>query len=266
MNNYLLIVSVCVLYLAATAMLLHSLRASPDSDSYKNRSSLWVAGIALLLHAYIAWQQAGLPDAMSLPFFTALSVMGVAIVAIQLAMCIKRPADYLGLAIYPIAAFGLLAGALSTNEASPLQAAVQAHVLLSITAYAVLALAAVQAVLVLVQRNQLNNHKPGGFVRRLPPLTATESLLFWFITVGFVLLTLSLISGMIFLEDMFAQHLAHKTVLSCLAWVIFAVLLFGRWRFGWRGQRVVRWTVAGFITLLLAYFGSKLVLELILQR
>lgn len=103
-------------------------------------------------------------------------------------------------------------------------------------------------------------------MRVLPPLTSTESLLFSLLAVGFGILTLSLASGFAFLDDMFAQNVAHKTILACLAWVIFAVLLFGRWRFGWRGQRVVRWTIAGFATLLVAYFGSKLVLEFILQR
>ncbi|MCB1564805.1 MAG: cytochrome c biogenesis protein CcsA, partial [Xanthomonadales bacterium] len=64
----------------------------------------------------------------------------------------------------------------------------------------------------------------------------------------------------------FAQHLVHKTVLSLLAWAAFGVLLFGRWRFGWRGKRAVRWTLLAMLLLLLAFFGSKFVLEVILQR
>jgi ABC-type uncharacterized transport system permease subunit len=79
-------------------------------------------------------------------------------------------------------------------------------------------------------------------------------------------LTLSLFSGFIFVRDLFAQHLIHKTVLSCLAWVVFAVLLFGRWRFGWRGRVARTWTLSGFALLGLAYFGSKIVLETILGR
>ncbi|HNC69995.1 MAG TPA: cytochrome c biogenesis protein CcsA, partial [Pseudomonadales bacterium] len=73
-------------------------------------------------------------------------------------------------------------------------------------------------------------------------------------------------TGALFLEDMFAQHLAHKTVLSIVAWLLFAVLLLGRSRLGWRGNTAVKWTVAGFALLILAYFGSKLVLELVLHR
>jgi ABC-type uncharacterized transport system permease subunit len=82
--------------------------------------------------------------------------------------------------------------------------------------------------------------------------------------VGF--LTISLISGFIFIEDLFAQHLVHKTVLSILAWIIFSGLLIGRSRYGWRGRTAIKWTLIGFVSLLLAYFGSKLVLELILNR
>lgn len=83
---------------------------------------------------------------------------------------------------------------------------------------------------------------------------------------GLLFLTLSLASGFVFLENMFAQHLAHKTVLALIAWLVFSTLLLGRIRFGWRGIVAIRWTLAGFATLLLAYLGSKLVIELILKR
>ena len=69
-----------------------------------------------------------------------------------------------------------------------------------------------------------------------------------------------------FVADMLAQHLAHKTVLSVIAWLIFGVLLWGRWRHGWRDRTAVRLSLAGFMVLGLAYFGSKLVLEVVLER
>ena len=92
-----------------------------------------------------------------------------------------------------------------------------------------------------------------------------ESLLFQMIATGFALLTLALVTGFLFLEDIFAQHLVHKTTLSIIAWFVFGILLWGRWRFGWRGQTALRWTIGGFIFLMLAYFGSKFVLELVLN-
>jgi ABC-type uncharacterized transport system permease subunit len=93
-----------------------------------------------------------------------------------------------------------------------------------------------------------------------------ESLLFQMIAVGFVFLTLSLLTGLPQVDNMFAQHQAHKTILSIIAWCFFAVLLWGRWRFGWRGRTAVRWVLSGFVVLLLAYFGVKLVKELLLGR
>lgn len=269
MSNYLPALFIFALYIGATVLLVSKLRdpaAEKPGVFAGKRPALWCAGAALLLHALLSFQQSGMPDALSLPFFTAFSVTMVAIVFVQLALCVTRPADYLGLAIYPIAGIALVSSVLFQGQGKSLPEAVQLHVLLSIMAYAVLALCAAQAILVAVQRRYLNKHQPGGFMRALPPLTSTESLLFTLLAIGFALLTLSLASGFVFLEDMFAQDLAHKTILACLAWFIFMVLLFGRWRFGWRGQRVVRWTLAGFATLLIGYFGSKLVLELILQR
>jgi len=126
--------------------------------------------------------------------------------------------------------------------------------------------AAKQAVLLDVQDRHLRNRRPGGFIRALPPLEVMERLLFQMIATGFALLSAALLTGMLFLEDIFAQHLVHKTVLSIASWVIFGILLWGRWKFGWRGRTAIRWTLSGFVFLILAYFGSKMVLELILQR
>ena len=140
------------------------------------------------------------------------------------------------------------------------------HILIAILAYSLLALAAVQAVLLAIQDYRLRHRQPGGFLRGIPPVTAMETLLFQMIGAGFILLSITLISGFFFLEDLFAQHVAHKVVLSFIAWCVFGTLLWGHWRFGWRGRTAIRWTLSGFAFLMLAYFGSKMVLELILGR
>lgn len=105
-----------------------------------------------------------------------------------------------------------------------------------------------------------------GFIQLLPPLQTMETLLFEMIWAGLILLSISIVSGLIFLDNIFAQHLVHKSVLSISAWLTFAVLLWGRHQSGWRGITAIRGTLIGFALLLLAYFGSKLVLEIILQR
>ena len=235
-----------------------------ERRSDRRRLTLALAAVALVLHSWVALSLTGLPDTLQLPFFTALAVTAIGVVMLQLLLCVRQPADYLGLAVYPLAAVALLAGQASGHGGTVQGHAVQLHVLFSVLAYAVLSLTAAQAGLVAIQRHFLSRHRPGGFMRALPPLDTTERLLFALLTAGFALLTLSLTSGFLYLEDMFAQQVVHKSVLACIAWSIFGVLLFGRWRFGWRGRRAVHWTLAGFALLILAYFGSKFVLEMVL--
>jgi len=105
-------------------------------------------------------------------------------------------------------------------------------------------------------------------LQKMPPLLAMETLLFRIIWAGFILLTLTLATGVIYSEELFgkAARFNHKTVFGVLSWVIFAALLGGRHIYGWRGRVAVRWTLAGFLALVLAYIGSKFVLEVILGR
>ena len=143
---------------------------------------------------------------------------------------------------------------------------IAAHIVLSTLAYALLTIAVALAVALALLDRRLRNRRPLGWLTVLPSVEALEAGTFQALAAGFAVLTLALFSGFVFVEDLFAQHLIHKTVLSCLAWVVFAVLLFGRWRFGWRGRLATTWTLSGFALLGLAYFGSKIVLESILGR
>ncbi len=141
-----------------------------------------------------------------------------------------------------------------------------AHVLLSMGAAALLFAAAVTALLLFFLDRRLRKRRILDLPNGLPPLDQLENVMFRLIAGGFALLTLALFTGFVFVTDLFAQHLIHKTVLSVIAWVLFGVLLAGRARFGWRGRPAVRWTLIGFALLALAYFGSKFVLESMLGR
>lgn len=141
-----------------------------------------------------------------------------------------------------------------------------AHVALSIVSYALLSVAAITAVLLALKDRALKAGARAPLARLPVSIEALESQLFGTIGAGFVCLTLAIFSGLVFVDDLFAQHLAHKTILTLAAWVFFGVLLLGRWRYGWRARTAVRWTLAGFVVLMLAYFGSRLVLETILGR
>ncbi|MEO7072909.1 MAG: cytochrome c biogenesis protein CcsA, partial [Rhodanobacter sp.] len=143
---------------------------------------------------------------------------------------------------------------------------IKLHVTLALLAFSVLAIAACLAMFLAVQERALRVRRFGVWLRALPPLTRTEALMFRLIRGGFALLTLALLSGALFIENIRAQHLVHTTVLSVLAWLVFGTLLYGRWRHGWRGQQAVRLTLIGMAVLVLAFFGSKAVLELVLHR
>lgn len=141
-----------------------------------------------------------------------------------------------------------------------------AHILISTVAYALVTVGAALAVALALLDRRLRHHRPLGWMTVLPSVEALESGMFMAIGLGFALLSLALFSGFFFVENLLAQHLIHKTVLSLLAWLILAVLLLGRWRFGWRGRLAINWTFGGFFLLGLAYFGSKWVLETLLGR
>ncbi|HXH04188.1 MAG TPA: cytochrome c biogenesis protein CcsA [Candidatus Competibacteraceae bacterium] len=230
---------------------------------------LALGGAAVLLHALILSRAILHPEGVNLGFFNALSLTGWLIAVVLLLSALLRPVENLGIVLLPFAATTVILALIFPSQrivSDPHQWQLESHILISILAYSLLSLAAVQAILLAIQDHRLRSRHPGGFVRGIPPLVTMEMLLFQMIGIGFVMLSLALASGFLFLEDIFAQHLVHKTVLSIAAWTVFGILLWGRWRFGWRGRTAIRWTLSGFVVLGLAYFGSKLVLELILQR
>lgn len=256
------------LYAAATLALASKLRPGGRSRSSQ---AFGLALGAAVLHAVALYHEVLLPDGLDLGFFRALSLATWVIVVLLLLLSLRQPVGNLGLGLLPIAALAVLAALVfGGTPAAPTVATTDSHlefhILVSICAYAVLSLAAMQAVLLGLQQRLLHSHQPAGALRALPPLYVMESLLFRMIAIGFVLLTVALASGFVFLEDMFAQHLVHKTVLSIIGWAVFALLLAGHYAFGWRGPTAVRFTLGGIALLLLAYFGSKFVLELILER
>jgi ABC-type uncharacterized transport system permease subunit len=146
--------------------------------------------------------------------------------------------------------------------------AFRAHLIIALAAFSLFTIASLQALMMAVLERRLRLGPLPAFLRSLPPLLTMEWLLFRIITAGFVLLTLTLASGMLFSEELFGQPLrfTHKVVFAVAAWLIFAALLAGRSIYGWRGRVALRWTLAGFMALVLAYIGTKFVLEILLHR
>lgn len=253
-----------VAYLAAAICLVLPLmnRSAPPRPV-----ALGLAAIAVALHFMIVLglHQGG----VNLHFFAALSLVGLVVAGVTLLVNLFRPVAGLGVVVFPLAALLLAIDVWLAPSTAPLpiEWQIKLHVAFALLGYSILSIAALLAILLALQERALRKHRlDSSLIRALPPLTLTETLMFRLIGAGFVLLTLTLLSGVLFVDNLFAQHLVHKTVLSIAAWIVFGTLLFGRWRWGWRGRRAVQLTLAGMIVLLLAFFGSKFVLELVLKR
>ncbi len=255
-----------LLYLAATGMQL--LRISQREQAV-GRGVLVVGLAALVLHGAVAIDSVFREGGVSLGFFKISALIFLVINIACLASLVRRPLQNLLVALFPLSALAVLVSTFApdtTAMQTDLGGGMVLHITSSILAYAVLTLAAIQSALLALQDHQLKQRHTRGIVQILPPLQLMETMLFELLWIGVVLLTLAILSGFVFVEDLFAQHLVHKTVLTILAWLLFSTLLWGRFQLGWRAATAVRLTLAGFALLMLAFFGSKLVLELVLER
>ncbi|MGI0115884.1 cytochrome C assembly family protein [Zooshikella sp. RANM57] len=194
------------------------------------------------------------------------SLISWLIINVVLLSSLRKPVENLFVILFPIAATTILLSAFHlspTDIKTNLSAGMILHVLFSVLAYSILTIAFCQALLLAYQDYRLKHRHPTGMIRLFPPLQTMESLLFEFLWAGLLLLSCSLLSGFIALDNSFVQ--SHKASLSIIAWLVFAILLWGRHALGWRGITAIRWTICGFTLLVLAYFGSKLLLDLIKQ-
>ncbi len=257
-----------LLYLAAAG--LHLLNIFQQRHGL-SRGVLGMGVLAMLCHAIVAWAGISETSGLSLGFYkiSALVFLVINVACVLLLLLLRRQMENLLVVLFPLSAMSVLVSAYAPDTAAistDLPGGMLLHIGSSILAYAVLTLAAAQAALVAAMDYQLRHRHTRGIVQVLPPLQLMETMLFELLAVGVALLTVAIVSGFIFIEDIFAQHLVHKTVLTILAWVLFSVLLWGHLQLGWRSQTAVRLTLAGFAALMLAFFGTKLVLELVLQR
>jgi ABC-type uncharacterized transport system permease subunit len=225
-----------------------------------------------VLHAMLLYQRVLSPQGMDLGVANAVSLL----VWLTLLIYWGGSLVYAGLAgilgmMAPVALVALLLqAAIPTHNyvsyaGDPL---FTLHFGIAMLAYSLFIVATVHALLMLALEKWLHRGVLPPFLRSLPPLLEMEALLFRILLAAFVLLTLTLVSGLFFSEQMFGKPLTitHKSLFGILSWLIFGALLAGHHFRGWRGKTAVHWTLAGFTALLLAYIGSKVVLELILRR
>lgn len=269
MTNPLLNFLAAALYLAAAAVIGRELwRGQTQSGS--RRLALVLGLTAIVLQATLLYANVRAVGGLNLTLTGAFASVTWVVAALYVLASLSRPVDNLGVIVLPLAAVTVLLewwapGGAATRLSSTPQAL---HILVSILAYSLLCLAAIQSLMLLAQENQLRHKHTQGLIRALPPMQTMEEIMFQMIGLGFVLLTLTLVSGVFFSESVFGTPFAltHHIVLAALGWVVYAVLLLGRWHLGWRGRTAVRFTLGGFALLVLGYFGSKFVLEVVLGR
>lgn len=226
--------------------------------------------IGLLLHGVLLYKSLftggfnlGLSNALSAIFWLTVLIYWIA--------DLKRELHSLQAFVLPPAAvFVILQKLLPETHMLPYadQPAFMWHLVIALLAYSLFTFAALHALLMTVAERSL--HRKPTWIRLpdFPPLIVMEKLLFRIIGLGFLLLTLTLVSGIVFSEQLFHQALKlnHKNIFTIISWLIFGALLIGRHQYGWRGRTAIRWTLSGFGVLLLAYIGSKFVFEILLGR
>lgn len=238
-----------------------------------------VFGVAALHGLALGWAMQG-GGAVRFGFALAVSAMLLLAVTFFAIESVRAPIGAIRLALFPAAAVSVLLplaypGVPSTVGGGP---AFVAHLTLALVSYGLLSLAALHAVAMafidqalharLSRQAAAGRSRAAVLLELAPPLLAMEQLLFRALGIGFALLTLTLVTGIGFHEQLFGRPLRfdHKTVFSIVSWLIFGVLLIGRWRHGWRGRLALRYVFAGFATLVLAYIGTHFVFEVLLGR
>lgn len=227
--------------------------------------------LPLLSHAYLLGEAVFPAAGMSLGFGSSISAIA------------GLTALFYGIAIwyYPLAgmhSFVLLFAALGllVQWAMPTASVIpdagnalfRLHMLMAFMAYGLFTIAALHAVLIALAEKHLHKPMPSRTAASLPPLLTLEKLLFRMVEGGFLILSLTLFSGIFFSESIYGRAfpLTHMTVFGMASWLLYAALLTGRKVYGWRGRTAILWTLAGFVALLLAYVGVKFVLQVVLHR
>ncbi len=256
------------LYVITWVMITMRVRSQIKSGQFtrsKNYLAVWV--VALIVHLLVLHYPLLVGKPLSLSFFSLASYVTWFISLILFITTLARKIESLAIFVIPFSILAIileLSLGRDNGQLIDMKSGLGLHIFTSLLAYSLLMLASFQALLLAFQNKQLRNHQVSGLMKSLPSLEDMEYLLFRFITIGVVVLSLALLIGFYYLENLFGSHIAHKTILSIISWFIFTALLLGRWKYGWRGRKAINFTLVGFAVLMLAFFGTKFVQEFIL--
>lgn len=217
--------------------------------------------IAISLHGYVLYRWIDTPVGQNLSASHLFSLVCWLIVLGTACASLVKPVENLSLFIFPFAALSILLSIVYPGEhifQTRHHPYTLFHILMSLLAFSLLGMAAMQAVLLHLQNRLLRNKAAHGIVKILPPLQTMETLLFQIIWSGFLLLSASLASAFLLTSELVIHNRLQKMILSFLAWALFAVLLYSHHHTGLRGQKAVQWTLAGVGLLIGAYLADKM--------
>ena len=252
-----------LLYFFATGAQARRLRLG--NGQQLSRGALCFGATAITAHFVAAVSAIATPMGADLGLSQLFSLLTGLICAITLGASLRRPIHNLLLALFPLAMLAIALELLLPGQqvGEKHTAGMYSHIILSILAYSMLTIAAVQALVLASQDRMLRQHQLRGLPSFMPPLQTMESMLFELVAASFLLLTAAIGTGVVFVDDLLGQNLAHKTLFSIMAWLLLGVLIGGRLALGWRGRTAIRWTLWAFAFLLLGYLGTKIALSLI---
>ncbi len=270
MSNQALYLLTFVLY-AVLAFLFWRAQKAGNAEQ-QNRGALGFAVIVpLLLHGGLLYDTLFVWGTLNLGLAYAISlILWLTVLVYWLARRFYPLASLLTLML-PLAAIAAMLPAIFPQArmlAQPPSGLFDTHVLMALLAYSLFTIAALHAGLIALVEKRLHHARMPEVLKSLPPLMTMETLLFRVIGAGFLILSVTVASGFLFSEQIFGHpwQFTHKILFGMLSWLVFGVLLLGHHFYGWRGHTAVRWTMSGFVFLLLAYLGTQFVLEVILQR
>jgi ABC-type uncharacterized transport system permease subunit len=219
--------------------------------------------IGITMHSNTLYGSILVGEGFNLSLGNTVSMIGLELAIIALIAALEPTLRGISAGLLVLGAMG---AAMTANETSPVTMAalawqIRAHILISLMSYGLLTVGAIVAVSAMIQENRLKRGRVSTISNLFAPLETTEKLLFGIAAAGFAGLALAISSGLTFVDDLFAQHLAHKTVFSLLAFFVFGTLLAGRFFAGWRGKYAIKLYLGGFGLLCLAYFGVRSILE-----
>lgn len=249
-----------LLYLYASTLIWRKIQSSATVDI--RIRVIQIATVATLFHLYALSQTLWINDGIHFHFGNVLSLIALVGSGILLVTNLNKNTETLGIFIYPLAAISTLIP-LAIANVTPISFKIGSHVLISITAYSIMGIAAAQAILYAIQERRFRTKQLSRLMQALPPLQIMEKTLIQLVLIGFIFLSFALVSGAFFIEDLFAQHLIHKTFFAILSWLVYATFLFGHFKYGWRGQKAAHYTIWAYFLLLISYVGTELVLKLI---